>query len=206
MGKWRRFTGYKKREVKVSTTCLILPRLVYESLDDDLSYPKSKIRTFADTNRKHPTKAEFELHCFFKTHRGGLLKGRYNRQHPISGKWIVDFFFPEVRLAVEVDGSYHRRTDQQKKDRLKDADCKRFEITILRLSNGEVFGDRARLVQKLRAGWIAAKARENILITPKIYKTLSRSTEKSANAPKIKTCAHRRGPSIVDAGEIRKLS
>ena len=175
MGKWRTFTGYKKRGLKVSNTGLVLPRLVYESFNDCLYYPKCKIRAFADANKKHPTKAEFELHCFLKTHRGGLLKGRYKRQHPISGKWIVDFFFPEVRLAVEVDGSYHRRDDQQKKDRLKDADCNRFEITILRLSNREVFGDRDHLVQKLRAGWIAAKKRENILITPKVYKALRRS-------------------------------
>lgn len=92
------------------------------------------------------------------------MRGKFKREHIVSGRWIVDFFFPEIRLAIEVDGSIHNTPDQQAKDRKKDQDCERFDITILRISNAEVFGDRERLVGKLRAGWSAAKNRENKII------------------------------------------
>ena len=82
----------------------------------------------------------------------------------MSGKWIVDFFFPEIRLAIEVDGSVHLRRDQQKRDRLKDADCARFDVTVLRLRNHEVFGSRERLIRKLRDAWLKAKRRRNHIV------------------------------------------
>jgi very-short-patch-repair endonuclease len=81
------------------------------------------------------------------------------REHVASGKWIVDFFFPEIRLAIEVDGSTHNSQAQQAKDRQKDADCKRFDITVLRLRNAEIFGNRDRLTEKLR--WRRGKVLES---------------------------------------------
>lgn len=37
-----------------------------------------------------------------------------------------------------------------KRDALKTADCERAGITLLRLTNEEVFGERASLIEKLR--------------------------------------------------------
>lgn len=82
----------------------------------------------------------------------------------MSGKWIVDFFFPEIRLAIEVDGSVHLRRDQQKRDRRKDSDCAKFDVTVLRLRNREIFGSRERLIRKLRDGWRKALRRHNQII------------------------------------------
>jgi len=98
------------------------------------------------------------------TVNGGALKGRFVREHVVSGKWIVDFFVPEVRLAIEVDGSIHRQDSQRKRDHWKDEDCARFDITIVRVTNSEVFGDRDFLLQKLRQGWREAKLRPNRII------------------------------------------
>lgn len=67
-----------------------------------------------------------------------------------SGKWIVDFFLPEVRLAVEVDGGYHTTRMQQARDAEKEADCARFDVTLVRLSNAQVFGDWRDLLPTLR--------------------------------------------------------
>jgi len=96
----------------------------------------------------------------------GLLKAIYafKREHVVSGKWIVDFFFPEIRLAIEVDGSVHNTQVQRAKDLKKDSDCMRFDITVLRLRNAEIFGDRDWLIEKLRASWREAKDRENRII------------------------------------------
>ncbi len=41
---------------------------------------------------------------------------KFRRQHPI-GSYVLDFFCPEVRLAVEVDGDQHARREQIIRDR-----------------------------------------------------------------------------------------
>jgi len=54
--------------------------------------------------RHNPTDAEIRL---WSRLRGKQLGGfRFRRQHPI-GFYVVDFFCPEARLIVEVDGGQH---------------------------------------------------------------------------------------------------
>ena len=114
--------------------------------------------------RRNPTAAEQHLSRILNTLNSGILKGRFRTQHVISGQWIVDFFFPEIRLAVEVDGSVHRTKEQKIRDTEKEKDCRRFDITLVRVSNSEVFGNREKLLDKLRSGWRAALKRENFII------------------------------------------
>jgi very-short-patch-repair endonuclease len=70
----------------------------------------------------------------------------------------VDFYFPEVRLAIEVDGAYHRSTFQLGWDLFKATELEVAGVTLLRLTNLEVLGDRQRLVRKLRCAWRTAAA------------------------------------------------
>ena len=111
----------------------------------------------------------------------GVLRGRFRREHVISGKWIVDFYFPEIRLAIEVDGSVHLTKEQSDRDRLKDSDCARFDISMLRITNREVFGDRKALIEKLRDGWKTALKRENKIIGMDAGKYLASRRKKTDN-------------------------
>ncbi len=45
---------------------------------------------------------------------------RFRRQHPV-GPYILDFYCPEARLAVEVDGDTHDLPDQIAHDARRDA-------------------------------------------------------------------------------------
>jgi very-short-patch-repair endonuclease len=48
--------------------------------------------------------------------KGAKLEGlRFRRQHPL-GPFILDFYCPAARLAVEVDGSVHDTADQAAHD------------------------------------------------------------------------------------------
>ena len=76
----------------------------------------------------------------------------------------MDFFFPEVRLAIEIDGGHHGRGQQAERDRNKERDCRRFDITLVRFTNAEVFGNPAAVVEKLRGAWSIARARENVIV------------------------------------------
>lgn len=54
--------------------------------------------------------------------------------------YFIDFFLPEHKLAVEIDGGYHDDLIQKKKDLSRTKDLKRASIVkdILRLRNEEV--------------------------------------------------------------------
>ncbi len=143
----------------------MFPRVYGEPSGNYGSYTKSYISRNAKKNRKTQTPAERRLRSILANLNNGCLRGRYKTQHVISGSWIVDFFFPDIRLAIEVDGSIHNTPAQILKDQQKDLDCKeKYDITMLRIKNAEVFGNRSILIDKLRNGWRAALQRKNKII------------------------------------------
>ena len=115
---------------------------------DELSDPD-------DAGPRITTPAEAELERILDELAGGALRGEFRREWPI-GDWRVDFYFPAVRLAIEVDGGYHRAQSRWRLDLHKTRDLEERGITVLRLVNAEVFGDRDRLVARLRAAWRSA--------------------------------------------------
>jgi very-short-patch-repair endonuclease len=54
--------------------------------------------------RQTPTDAENRLWLHLR--RKQLRGLRFRRQHPI-GRYVVDFFCPEAKLIIEVDGGQH---------------------------------------------------------------------------------------------------
>lgn len=157
-------------------TGLVIPHVVGE-LYNQGSYTQSHIRRNVKRLKKEPTRAERRMKEILESLNGGVLKGRFRFQHAISGRWIVDFFFPENRLALEIDGSIHLTEAQRKRDREKNYDCRRFDITLVRIHNAEVFGDREKLVQKLRKGWRRALDRENKIIGKEVSAKRNNTTK-----------------------------
>jgi very-short-patch-repair endonuclease len=66
-------------------------------------------RALAKQMRRRMPDAEFRLWCELRNRNlGGLA---FRRQHPI-GRYIVDFFCPQAKLIVEVDGGQHALAPQ----------------------------------------------------------------------------------------------
>jgi very-short-patch-repair endonuclease len=103
--------------------------------------------------RKRPTKAEQHLELVLNSLNHGVLQGSFLKQWAFADKWILDFFFFENRLGIEVDGSIHNTSAQRLRDEEKEAACRTWGITLLRVSNRQVFGPEEELVRLLRAGW-----------------------------------------------------
>ena len=104
------------------------------------------------------TGAEAALEQILNSLGNGALRGGFKREWRV-GDWVLDFYFPDIRLAIEVDGGYHRALSRWRKDWHKTRDLESRGITVLRLANSEVFGGRERLVMRLRAAWRSAQAR-----------------------------------------------
>ncbi len=115
------------------------------------------LQLIAHERREHPTRAERALAAILNGLNDGALDGRFRREWVCGGRWIVDFYFPEVRLGIEVDGGYHRSTAQKGWDHFKAGGLEAAGMTLLRLTNEEVLGDRERLLRKLRQAWRAAR-------------------------------------------------
>ena len=66
------------------------------------------------------------------------MKGKdFHRQKPILN-YIVDFFCPELALAVEIDGNSHDRENAYEKDRERQRETESLRIQFLRLNDLDV--------------------------------------------------------------------
>jgi len=68
--------------------------------------------------------------------KGEQLGAKFRRQHATTC-YILDFYCPAMKLAVEVDGPIHER--QKAKDIMRDANLSRDGIVVLRFQNSEIF-------------------------------------------------------------------
>jgi very-short-patch-repair endonuclease len=113
----------------------------------------SAIQRLAERRRAAPTPAEREFERFLNELGNGALKGQFQREWACGGSRIVDFFFAEVRLAIEIDGGYHHEFDQFFLDLEREIEIEEFQVTFVRFTNEEIFGDREALTVKLRSAW-----------------------------------------------------
>jgi very-short-patch-repair endonuclease len=65
---------------------------------------------------------------------------KFRRQCPLGG-FVVDFYCPEARLVIELDGSVHAQPSQMRKDRAKDRWLRVMGLNVLRVPNGLVLED-----------------------------------------------------------------
>lgn len=94
--------------------------------------------------RRAPTASERIL---WEALRHGRLGVRFRRQ-VVLGRFIVDFFAPSVRLAVEVDGSAHAGRGEY--DRLRDRGLAELGVRTLRVPAWRVERDIAGVVEVVR--------------------------------------------------------
>jgi very-short-patch-repair endonuclease len=73
--------------------------------------------------------------------RKGRLAGlRFRRQYPI-GPYILDFYCPSARLAVEVDGFAHDTALRVRHDESRQAWLTQRRVTVLRIPASDVLRD-----------------------------------------------------------------
>src|SRR5687767_5507360 len=97
--------------------------------------------------RNQGTKAEIMLWKFLK---GRQLDGfKFRRQFSI-GPYIVDFYCPECRVVVELDGPSHDSEEAAKYDRRRTEYLNRLHIKVLRIQNSFTFTDIDFILEDIR--------------------------------------------------------
>ncbi len=86
--------------------------------------------------RKTSTPAELSL---WKYLRNGRLQGRKFRRQYSIGKYILDFYCPQERIAIELDGEVHHTDKIYEHDVIRDRFLKEQNIILIRFENHLVF-------------------------------------------------------------------
>jgi len=77
------------------------------------------------------------------------LRGRkFRRQHSI-GPYILDFYCPQERLAVELDGAAHDSVRAQQQDAARTAFLGGLGIRVVRFENRNVFDNADGVLQEI---------------------------------------------------------
>ncbi|MCL4135486.1 UNVERIFIED_CONTAM: hypothetical protein GTU68_067449 [Idotea baltica] len=96
--------------------------------------------------RNNGTSAEATLWKFIQRSQ---LKGRkFRRQHSVDN-YILDFYCPSERLAIELDGDHHFSPAGWLHDQERDDALKKQGITVLRFENDEVFHALEALLERV---------------------------------------------------------
>jgi very-short-patch-repair endonuclease len=98
-----------------------------------LLYQKN-LKKNARTLRTHPTEGEQRVWSFLR--RKQIRNIQFFRQRPI-GNYIVDFYAPTVKLAIEIDGSQHFEENHRKKDARRDLFLEKEGIKVLRFTSSD---------------------------------------------------------------------
>ena len=77
---------------------------------------------------------------------------KFRRQHP-TGRYVLDFFCSDARLAVEIDGQGHNLGSVPERDATRDAWLQTAGIKTLRIAAADVLNDADAVLR-----WIMAEA------------------------------------------------
>ncbi|MBQ8283066.1 MAG: endonuclease domain-containing protein [Paraprevotella sp.] len=103
------------------------------------------LKDFARENRKNATLAERVL---WENVRNNLLGVRCLRQH-IIGDYIVDFYIPDSKLVIEVDGGYHAEREQREDDAVREEILNKMGYRVVRFSNEKVLYDTDKTLETI---------------------------------------------------------
>ncbi len=97
--------------------------------------------------RNNMTKAEVLIWLQLKNKK--LLGQRFLRQYGV-GPFVVDFFAPEQRLAIEIDGATHLSDEEIEYDKRRQSEIENLGISFLRFTNEMVYEDMYNVLEKIK--------------------------------------------------------
>jgi very-short-patch-repair endonuclease len=97
--------------------------------------------------RRSMTKAEVLLWIQLKNKK--LLGQRVLRQYSV-GPYVLDFYIPKLKLAIEVDGATHMTDEEKEYDRHRQEEIENLGIRFLRFRNPEVYSEMSSALQKIK--------------------------------------------------------
>lgn len=105
---------------------------------------KKQLSDFSRSNRRSQTDAEKLL--WHHPRNSQIADAKFRRQYPI-GSYIIDFYCPEKKLAIELEGSQHLLNKAY--DERRDKNVSTDGIVVIRFLDTEVFQNLHGVLEKI---------------------------------------------------------
>jgi len=112
-----------------------------------LEYNKIELKLRRRELRNNPTKAEKSLWSLIRKRQ--IKNVKFRRQFGID-VYVVDFYSPEIKLAIEVDGDTHFKDEEMKRDKRRQDQLEKDGIRFIRFTNNEVIEAPDWVIDKIR--------------------------------------------------------
>ena len=109
-------------------------------------YNKTTEKEKRRTLRKKQTYAEKIIWQQLRNRQ--LLGIKFRRQYSVD-HFVIDFYAPELKLAIELDGSIHELADQREYDKARQEYLENFGIIFIRITNKELLGNPNKAFEKI---------------------------------------------------------
>ncbi len=96
--------------------------------------------------RRDQTLAEELVWRFLRNRRTKNFK--FRRQYSVD-KFVIDFYSPELKIAVEIDGDIHDLPTQKEHDITRQKYLESFGIKFIRIRNEELFANTDKAFEKI---------------------------------------------------------
>ena len=109
-------------------------------------FNQSRKKSFRKQLRNEPTRAELIL---WQQLKGSQLNYKFRRQQGV-GLYVVDFYCPELKLAIEVDGGTHFEPSEIDRDNQRTLFLIQNKIQVLRVTNTEVYESLDTVIELIK--------------------------------------------------------
>ena len=96
--------------------------------------------------RRNLSKAEILLWLELKNKK--INGHKFRRQYSV-GRYVVDFYCPELKLAIEVDGGSHLTASSHEYDKQRESFIKSFGVKFLRFNNRDIENNLEQVLEKI---------------------------------------------------------
>ncbi|MGD0590314.1 MAG: endonuclease domain-containing protein [Bacteroidota bacterium] len=109
-------------------------------------FNKHEMKTRRQELRREMTEAEELLWARIRNRQINGCK--FRRQYSI-GAYVVDFYSPENKIAIEIDGSSHDRADAIEYDKNRQEEIETLGIRVVRFTNKNVLSNLDMIIKQL---------------------------------------------------------
>lgn len=109
-------------------------------------YNSSSLKSRRRQLRNRATETEILLWNKLRKRQLGF---KFVRQYSVSG-YVIDFYAPEVRLAIKLDGEYHLNVDRIIYDKYRTRYLAAADVAEIRFKNAEITNNIEEVLNKIK--------------------------------------------------------
>ena len=115
------------------------------------SWMRGRTPEMLEASRRLRSEMTAAEHALWYGLRGEGIRGmRFRRQHAVD-RFVLDFYCPGHRLAVEVDGAVHDAPEQSERDAARTERLEQLGIRVVRVRNDDVEQDIMGVLGRIAA-------------------------------------------------------